>query len=375
MVRKIQTVFIVAVMILGTVSVVALSNESDAAITVKDGEGTSFTFSSPADKVMTIGVGMTATVIGIGCLDKIVVCDSYSKTNADPLFDNLRNYVDEGKIAAGGNIYSSGKQQLMIDMISSSDPDTGSFDKDKDVVLAVVSPSYKANLSFLEEKGFKNVMYWDSSVGSYEDIIEFVETVSMVCKGKVDSNAGQMRAVSEMISSTLAKEKPKAAEAFYITYSGGGYKVGNTSSLTTVMIEAAGGNVITKDPSKSQSTIEVSLPILKQDHPDAVIFADSQIASSPEHLKYLRDIFSDDAKIVALENIWNNFSIESAKGVWTMASALYPDLFNGDVPEAGGSDDNTLLYVAASIVAVVIILAVAFLFMRSSKHTSKRKNE
>jgi hypothetical protein len=140
------------------------------------------------------------------------------------------------------------------------------------------------------------------------------------------------------------------------------------------MIETAGGKVVTKDDSKSASTIEVSLPMLKENYPDVMIFADRQIADSQDHMNYLRGIFGNDQKIIALDGIWNNFSIESATGVWTMACAMYPDLFSGDVPEAGGSTDTTMMYIIAGAVAVVIILAVAFFFMRSSGKVSKRND-
>ncbi len=364
---KIMAISMVAVMVFASVAVIISADESDAVFTVKDGEGTEFTFDEPADRIITIGVGVTATAIGVGALDKIVVCDSYSKTNSDPIFYDLKQYVAEGKIAANGNIYSSGKEQLKTDIIDASEPTKeGHFDKEKDVVIAVVSPSYKANLSFLEELGYKNVMYW-SSAGSYDDIIQFVEAISMVCNGKIDPNAAAMKAVSEKISSTLEKEKPEKAKAFYVTYSSGTFKVGNTSSLTTVMIEAAGGEVITKDPTKKETTIEVSLPTVISENPDAIIFADSQVFNSAEHMKNLRTQVGDDVEIYGLEAIWNNFSIESSKGVWAMAGSMYPDLFDSGMPSGESGSDSTMIYVIGGIVAVAIILVVAFLFMRSPR--------
>ena len=371
---KIVAFIVLAILVVSSASVVLYSEDSDAAITVKDGEGTSFTFDSPVNRIITIGAGVTATAIGVGALDKISVCDSYSKTNKDPLFDTLKKYVEEGKIAANGNIYNSGKEQLKTDIIDAAEPTKGNFDKEKDVVLAVVSPSYKANLGFLQENGFKNVMYW-STVDDYSDIVDFVETISLVCNGKVDSNAAAMRAVQEKIDLTLEKEKPTTAKAFYVTYSAGVFKVGNTTSITTAMIEAAGGEVITKDPTKSASTIEVNLTTLIESNPDAIIFADNQVFNSEEHMKNLRTAVGNDAKIYGLEGIWNNFSIESSKGVWQMASAMYPDLFEGDMPTPSQGSDSTMIYAIAAAIAVVIIVLVAFIFMRSPKGASKRKNE
>lgn len=371
--RKILAVLFVALLAVAAVTPF-ISTESDATVIVKDGEGRAFSFDGPVDRIMTIGVGVTATAIGVDALDKIVVCDSYSKTNPDPIFDDLRQYIEEKKIAANGNIYSSGKDQLKADIIDAAEPTKGLFDREKDVVLAVVSPSYKENLSFLHEEGFKNVMYW-SSVDDYGDIVDFVETISMVCNGRVDESAGQMRAVSETITETLEKADIARAKAFYVTYSGNAYKVGNVTSITTVMIEAAGGTVITKDPSKEASTIEVSLPALMQDNPGAIIFADSQVFNSEEHLKNLRTMVGNDTRIYGMDPIWNNFSIESAKGVWKMAGCLYPELFSGDMPSADAATDNTLLYAVSAIVAIAILGTVAYVSMRPSMGGPKRKVE
>ncbi|AMK14192.1 iron ABC transporter substrate-binding protein [methanogenic archaeon mixed culture ISO4-G1] len=354
-----------ALMVLASFAVISFQDESDAAITVQDGEGTSFTFDGPVNKIITIGAGATATAAGVGALDKIVVCDSYSKSYDNPVLKDVKRYIEEGKIAANGNIYSSGKAQLETDIVYASNPDTGSFDREKDVVIVIVSPSYKANVAFLEEYGFKNVMFWDSSSKTYGDIVKFVETVSLVCNGGVDGSAKKMQAVVDTISDTLDRTKTPSKDAFYITYSGGNYVVGNTKSITTVMIEAAGGTVVTKDDTKSQTTIQVNLAMLKQDHPDAIIFADNTIAKSQEHMNYIRSIFGEEQKIVPLDPLWNNFSIESSTGVWTMACAMYPDLFSGDVPDAGGSSDDMMIYVAGGAVAVIAILALAYFFMRS----------
>ncbi len=358
---KILAIAIVTMMALGPF---AITDGSDAKVTVTDGEGTSFSFDGPVDKVITIGVGVTATVIGVGCLDKIVVCDSYSKTNSDPLFDDLKQYITDGKIVANGNIYNSGKEQLKTDILDAAEPTKDNFDREKDVVMAVVSPSYKANLSFLQEYGFKNVMYW-STVDDYSDIVDFVETISKVCNGKVDANASTMQLVVDKIDSTLQANNVKKTKAFYVTYSANVFKVGNTTSITTAMIEAAGGSVITKDDSKTASTYETSLTALVENNTDAIVFADSQVFNSPERMKDLRTAIGDEIKVVGLEAIWNNFSIESANGVWKMACAMYPTLFEGDVPTDSGSSDDFMLYAGAGIIATVIILVIAFAYMRS----------
>ena len=130
------------------------------------------------------------------------------------------------------------------------------------------------------------------------------------------------------------------------------------------MIEAAGGEVVTKDDSKSASTIEINLTELVANNPGVIIFADNQVFNSAEHMKNLRNAVGDDVEIKGLEAIWNNFSIESAKGVWAMAGSMYPDLFDGKMPSAGGSSSDLTMYAGSGIVAVVVILVASYLLMR-----------
>lgn len=364
---KIPAFILVSLLVASSLTAVAAADPSDASILVRDGDGTIFTLDGPAERIITIGVGTTATAIGVGALDKILVCDRYSKTNEDPLFDDLRKYVDESRIAANGTIYDSGKEQLRTDIITASEPTReGHFDREKDVIFAVVSPSYRGNLSFLKEEGFKNVMYW-GDVSTYGEIIDFVETISIVCNGKVDHNAATMRAVVEKIDVTLSQEQPERVEAFYVTYSGGVFKVGNTKSITTAMIEAAGGIVITKDDTKSESTIEVNLTDLVSKHPNAMIFADSQVFNSNDLMKSLRTQVGNEITIKGLKGIWNNFSIESAKGVWAMAGSMYPDYFDGDMPSGGTSDNDIMMYAISSVIASAVLLCVAYYYMRPQR--------
>ena len=364
-----KAIMAVAVLLAVSALFVVPSDGSDAAspvIEVKDGLGNEFTFDGPVEQVMTIGKGITATVMDIGQIDKIVVCDSYSKTDSDTFFDPLRALIDDGKIAAGGNIYSSGKAQLQNDMINAADPETGVFDMERDVVFIIVSPSYGGDtVQYLKDKGFRNVMQW-YDIKDYSEVTGFAETISKVCTGKVASEVEQMSYVQEKIdgklSSVVESEKKKA---FYVTYSGSAFKVGNTGSLATSMILAAGGNVVTIDPSKSGTTYETNLTKLVEDNPGVVIFVDNTVAKDTSRMDELRKQVGD-TQLVPLKAIWNNYCIQSMNGVWTMACAMYPDLFEGDVPSIPVEESNTLVYIGAVIVVVAIIAVVAVVFMRKS---------
>ena len=365
---KYKAIMAVAVLLAVSALFVVPSDGSDAAspvIEVTDGLGNEFTFDGPVEHVMTIGKGITATVMDIGQIDKIVVCDSYSKTDSDTFFDPLRALIDDGKIAAGGNIYSSGKAQLQNDMINAADPETGVFDMENDVVFIIVSPSYGGDtVQYLKEKGFKNVMQW-YDIKDYSEVIGFAETISKVCTGKVASEVEQMSYVQEKIGEKLSSVETKQ-KAFYVTYYSNAFVVGNTGSLATSMIVAAGGNVITIDPSKSGTTYETNLTKLVEDNPDVIIFVDSKVVKDASLMENLRKQVGGDTQLVPLKAIWNNYCIQSMNGVWTMACAMYPDLLEGDVPSVPVEESNTMLYIGAVIVVVAIIAVVAVVFMRKS---------
>lgn len=163
----------------------------------------------------------------------------------------------------------------------------------------------------------------------------------------------------------LEDNKVPKAEAFYVTYSTNTFKVGNTGSLANSMIAAAGGRSITTDASKTGSTYAANLTDLVASHPGVTIFADNTIASNPERLSDLKKAVGDDVKIVPLKPMWNNYCIESIDGVWTMACAMYPDHFEGDVPSVPEADSKDIvIYAAIGVVVVAVIGGGAYFFMR-----------
>ncbi len=340
------------------------SSDAAASITITDGYGTEFTFSDEPAHVITVGKGITSTVIQLGGIDKIVVADSYSKTDTDPVFDKLRQYITEGKITAGGNIYSSGKDQLQTEIVNAADTANGGlFNKETDPVIITGGNSYITPIKdYLVTNGFKKILLWND-ITEYSKIPDFVDTVSKILTGSSSDKATQMRHVSQVIADGI--EGHAKAEAFYVTYSGSAFKVGNINSLANSMIGAAGGTSITTDDTKAKPTYEASLTALMESHPNAVVFIDQSINGDASRLETLKSQVGADTKIVPLKPLWNNYSIESMNGVWTMACAMYPDLFSGDVPTVPGkTENNTLLYFGVGMAAAIIIVGVGFVFLR-----------
>ena len=132
-------------------------------------------------------------------------------------------------------------------------------------------------------------------------------------------------------------------------------------------ISAAGGMSVTTDDSKAKPTYEANLTSLVEDHPDAIIFIDNSISSNEGKLNDFKTAIGSDAisRVVPLNPLWNNYSVESMNGVWTMACAMYPDLFSGDVPSIDhDTEDNILIYMSVSSVAALAICIGGVVFLR-----------
>lgn len=345
---------------------------ADSGFSVEDGQGTVIEYDEPSNKVMTIGKGLTATVIELGYLSKIVVCDKYSYTATEDVFNELKALVDNGDIAASGTIYSAGKTDLINSIVDAADTTNGgTFDKEKDTILLTGSATYLNSIvNDLKGYGFERMLVWND-ITTYDDLIDYAEVVSKVVSGGISDLVEQMKYVPKNISETLESKGISDSErtkAFYITYSGGVFKAGNTGSLAASMIAAAGGNVVTIDPEKASPTYEVNVTELIETHgTNTVIFVDASIAGSETNTNKLNGLISADVKVVPLESLWNNFDPDSMTGVWTMACAMYPDLFTGDVPSLpSGDDPDWVLYISVAAVVIVMIGIAAYFLMRRS---------
>ena len=337
-------------------------SDATAEVTVVDGYGKVFTFTDEPSHVVTIGKGITATVIQLGGIHKIVVADSYSRTDNNSIFDPLRTQIDSGKTVANGNIYG-GSTALTTDIVYAADNHL--FDRESDPVFITGGNSYiQPIVESLVNNGFKKVMAWND-ITEYNEIADFVSTVSKIIDGTESDKVAQMKHVSEVIADGV-KDKT-LREAFYVTYSGGAFKVGNINSLANSMISAAGGKSITTDDSKAKPTYEANLTTLVEEHPDAIIFIDNSIKSNQSNLDALKTAIGEDAfnnRVVPLNPLWNNYSIESMTGVWTMACAMYPDTFEGDVPTVDEPKKNTMLYVGIGVGVAAVVLIAGLLFLR-----------
>lgn len=362
-------ILISAAFLLSSVLVLASDDSSaEASITLTDGRGKTCKLYEPAQHIVSVGKGLTMTVIDLGYVDSIVVCDKYSNVTTDGRFKKLNDNVATGKTYAGGSLWSI--PAMKNEIFDKADSEQGgTFDKEKDVVMITVGSASTTSTginvlnleSELRSAGFRNVLIW-FEITEYDEIVDFVRQVSLAMKGEVDGVVFDMEYVKDHIASELGDTKKR--KAFYVTYSGGAFKVGNKGSLGTSLALAAGANVVTIDASKEPTYAANLTDLIGTYGTDTVVFADGSMASA--RLSELRDKVGNDVKIVVMDPLWNNFDPESKDGIWTFACALYPELFSGDVPTAPLADDpNYLGYSLAGFgVATVIGLAGTFYIRR-----------
>ena len=216
---------VITMLILSCVSVCSDDSDAYSGISVTDGYGTLFNFTDEPAHVITIGKGVTASVIQLGGINKIVVADSYSFKDSNSVFDPLKSLVNSGKVAANGNIYSSGSSQLKTDIVNAAD--TGKFDRVNDPVFITGGNTYIGPIiDELRGLGFKKVMAWND-ITEYDSIPEFISTLSRILDGTESPLVEQMRNTSDVIEAGVSGHTVR--EAFYVTYSGSAFKVGNVN--------------------------------------------------------------------------------------------------------------------------------------------------
>ena len=376
-IKKIMiAVAFVSMMALAAIVIIPAGGDSSAddSFTVKDGRGTEVTFDKPVEHIVTCGKGPTATVIQLGQLDKLVVCDSYSKNATEKVFEPLKKKIEDGSVKADGNVYSSGLAAFKTNVIDSADVEKdGKFVKENDVIILTASVANNNSLkTYFADAGFKKILVWDS-ITEYDQIIDFAKAVSMVLTGEVANEVKSMELVKKTISDKLEAEQITTAEkktkSIYIRISSGNYALGNAESLTTSMIAAAGGNNIAFDDEKAKPTYTVTAAALTQMRSDyegkIVVFLDTTVTEDKQAELKNTIMGSENTTYVILDGLWNNYSIDSKDGVWTMACAMYPDYFSGDVPTVKDADEkNIVLYMVIGCVAGVVLLGAAIILMR-----------
>lgn len=348
--------------------------DTDYPITITDGLGNEHTFDKKPEHIISIGLGFTEMIIqvGNGSMEKIIITDKYSHDTGKK-YDIFKDFIqrcDDGLVKwEGFSIYSTGWPDLKTAIIMAIG--NHEFDRDNDVIFLTGGLSYTDTITkeLENELGIRHVVRWET-IQSYQDVINAAKAVSLICTGTEVDKIKTMENKIDEINLWFAKhEGYSSKKAFYVTYSGNQFKVGNTGSLATAVLQAAHINVVTIDKDKS-STYAPDGGITKviMDYgKDTAIFADeNSIINNEKNLSLLREQVGDDVKIYTMKYLWNNYSIESMNGYWSAACTMYHDydekFFNGDIGDPvdySGKEDFTA-FAIAGVLSVLCIIAVTY---------------
>ncbi|MDR3205602.1 MAG: hypothetical protein LBT41_00665 [Candidatus Methanoplasma sp.] len=362
---KINALLVLAVAVLVSGGVLTgFGGDSDAAgpLTVIDGEGNEFKYSKPADHVVTMGFASTLTVVELGAIDKIVGVDRYST------YDYKKDErLKDLKAADLGSYYSASNNDLIVaTLVQWVEEKKMSLD---DTVILTAYSNSKVLRTALAEHGFTHVLVY-LTVTDYDQIVDFVNDVSIAVTGGTSAVVNDMKAVRDVVRDGVAgvSEKSKGIAVWY-TASTGEFTVGNTGSIAVSLIESAGGDNPARDPSVSTPTygsVATILDLVSQDRDTVIFLSEVYINNNHTVADFRNEALGGDqsVKVVVLKDEWNNYCPGAADGLWAVASTLYPELFSGEAPTAdAGSDEFPILYMAVGAAIVVILLAIVAVYI------------
>lgn len=354
------------VMIMMTAAVVVVFNddgtEAVTSFTIKDGTDRTFNYTGTTKHIVTMGYAATLTVAELGEINKIIAVDKYSTFSYT---NDVR--LKDMKAQDMGTIYNASNNDFIVSTFVQWVEEKKML-LDDTIILTAYSNA-KVLRESLEAKGFTHVLIY-LSVTQYDQIIDFVTSISKIVKGSVTDVVTDMQLVLDKINEGL-KSVEKKSKGLYVHYSSSaGFSVGNKGSIAVSLIESAGGINIGYTPDSTKSTYgdKSTVVTLVNDNRDVVIFLSAVYLNDNTVDDFYKDVLGGDKtiKVVPMKSVWNNYCPDSSIGLWTFASAMYPALFNGDVPsgDKGVANDNTMMYVIAAAVAVIVIIGITFYILR-----------
>jgi len=346
------------------VSAAVFGGASDGAepTIITDGTGKTFEYTEPTEHIVTMGYASTLTVAVLGEIGKIIAVDTYSTYDytKDERLKDL-NAMNMGSIYTATN-----NDKIVVQFLQWVEE--GKMNLNDTIILTAYSNANDLR-SQLNGVGFDHVLVY-LSVTTYDQIVDFVRSMSIITTGGVSKIVDDMKLVKETIDEGLAgvTEKAKGLGVWY--YASSGFSVGNTGSITVSLIESAGGINVAYNPSLSSTTYGDASTIIQlvEANPDVVIFLPDSYLRSNTVGDFRNSILGGDTgvTVVPVNANWNNYDPDAADGLWAFACAMYPDLFDGPAPHVddGISDSNLLMYAAAGILVAIIMLAGGYFFMR-----------
>lgn len=345
--NKILIAGIVAVMLCATI-VIAPADAEDTGFDVTDGEGRTFHYDAPAERIVSTGAATTLTIAQAGAVSKIVAVDTYS----------TYNYTGYEELAAMdavnlGSFYGETNHDYIVTSLINM-VDNGEFSLDDTIILTSYS-SNRALYDRLTGIGFTKVLVWTTdSVPDYDAIVQMVSDVSMIASGTVPESVSSMLEKTQTVSDAVSGVTERT-KALFVWYTGGEFSVGN-SSIMNSMLEVANAENIGYNGSTASHYGDVNTVIsLLEQNPGTVIFVNYSYGNAGGTAESFReDVLggNTDYPVVIMDGLWNNWCPESADGLMTIGQYLYPTLlgepyegyideyFSGSGDEPSGGDDT-----------------------------------
>ena len=136
----------------------------------------------------------------------------------------------------------------------------------------------------LEEAGFTHVLVWmTQNITEYNDIVDFVEDLTMIATGEHSESVQQMRGKIEYVSSTVSQvpegERAKAISVWY-TSSTGSLMVNNIGIAGSMLELCNADNIGYREDGGSRYGDDNTVISLLGENPGTIIFISDSYASS-----------------------------------------------------------------------------------------------
>jgi ABC-type Fe3+-hydroxamate transport system substrate-binding protein len=335
------------------ISDAALGDPGDPYLSITNSIGTTVSFYGPAQKVASLGLSFSTTLLSLGCIDDIVMTDNYSATSSSGVSE-LEDVP----------FYPVGDGQVIAQLLANG---LGGFDKDRDVVFLYGYSYHATAIQSMETFGIKVVTFYPQTYEMGMDMVTFIGKIMGLDK-EAKEMTDKMRAALSYYSETLADHGISDAsriKAVYVSYSGGTLRVGNVNSYSVILMKIAGGSNSADNSTMTGSALtsyQVDPTMFIQLKLD-VIFLDPYYSGTPDEFRTEMNI-GPDVRIYKLDMVMNQYGPTSLDGIEFMAMAMYPYIFGYlDYEESVGGTDDTLIYIAAGGAAVAA-LSIAYIVFR-----------
>ncbi len=345
---------------------------------ITDGEGRTYHYDSPAERIVSTGAATTLTIAEAGAVNKIVAVDRYSTYDYTG-YDELEAM---GAVDLGSFYGETNHDYIVTTLINMVDNGELSLD---DTIILTSYTSNRALYERLHNTGFTKVLVWTTdSISDYDAIVQMVSDVSIIASGTVPDSVSSMLDKTAQVSDAVSGVTERA-KALFVWYTGGEFSVGNSSIMNSMLEVANADNIGYSDSTASHYGDVNTVISLLEANPGTVIFVNYSYGTAGGTAESFReDVLggNTDYPVVIMDSLWNNWCPESADGLMTIGQYLYPDLlgepYDGYIEDYGpgsgsGASDNggtgtDGLMIALVVVVIVAIVAAGIVIARRGNH-------